>query len=75
MERYKNLGGDSSVLAYGLGQGQITVLFSNGWSYLYTIQSTGAANICEMQRLASVGLGLNSYIAKVVRKTYAKKWR
>ncbi len=75
MERYKNLGGDSGVYAYEVGQGAITVQFSDGWLYLYTTQSAGAANISEMQRLASFGRGLNSYISRCVRKGYAKKWR
>lgn len=75
MERYKNLGGDSSVVAYKLGQEEITVQFSDGWLYLYTTQSAGVANISEMQRLASFGRGLNSYIGRVVRKGYARKWR
>jgi hypothetical protein len=55
MERYKNLSGDSNVIAYEIGQGSITVQFGDGSIYLYTIQSTGAANIAEMQRLATVG--------------------
>ncbi len=75
MERYKNLGGDSSVSAYEVGQGAINVQFSDGWLYLNTTQSAGAANISEMQRLASLGRGLNSYISRFVRKGYAKKWR
>ncbi len=75
MERYKNLGGDSSVVAYDVGQGEITVQFSDGWLYLYTTQSAGAANVSEMQRLASLGRGLNSFIGRVVRKAYARKWR
>lgn len=75
MERYKNLGGDSSVIAYELGQGEITVQFNDGWLYLYTAQSAGAANLSEMQRLASIGRGLNSFIGHVVRKGYARKWR
>lgn len=75
MERYKNLGGDSSVVAYQLGEGEITVQFSDGWLYLYTTQSAGAANISEMQRLALHGCGLNSFIGRIVRKGYARKWR
>lgn len=75
MERYKNLGGDSSIVAYELGQGKITIQFSDGWLYLYTTQSAGATNISEMQRLASLGRGLNSYISRFIRKGYAKKWR
>jgi hypothetical protein len=75
MERYKNLSGDSNVIAYEIAQGSITVQFGDGSIYLYTIQSSGSANIAEMQRLAIVGQGLNSYIGRVVKKSYAKKIR
>lgn len=75
MNYYKNLGGGSSVVAYEMGLGEITVQFSDGWFYLYTTQSAGAANISEMQHLASLGSGLNSFIGRVVRKGYARKWR
>ncbi|MCS6514799.1 hypothetical protein [Burkholderia thailandensis] len=75
MERYKNLGGDSNVVAYEIEQGAITVQFGDGSVYLYTTQSAGAANIAEMQRLANVGQGLNSFIGRVVRKGYARKIR
>jgi hypothetical protein len=75
MERYKNLSGDSGVAAYEIGQGSITVQFKDGAVYLYTNQSTGAANIAEMQRLAVAGQGLNSFINRIARKGYAQKLR
>lgn len=75
MERYKNLGGDSGVAAYEIGQGSITVQFKDGATYLYNNQSAGATNIAQMQRLAAAGQGLNSFISRVVRKGYAQKLR
>lgn len=75
MERYKNLGGDSSVIAYELGQDSITVQFNDGGIYLYTAQSAGMSNVTEMQRLARIGQGLNSFISRMVKKRYAGKWR
>ncbi|MBH0311762.1 hypothetical protein I7E32_15435 [Alcaligenes faecalis] len=75
MERYKNLGGDSSVVAYEIAAGEITVKFSDGWHYLYSTQSTTPANIQEMQNLAEQGRGLNSFIGRVVRKGFVRKWR
>ncbi|PWE13583.1 hypothetical protein [Alcaligenes faecalis] len=75
MERYKNLGGDSNVAAYEISAGEITVKFSDGWHYLYSTQSTTPVNIQEMQRLAVQGHGLNSYIGRVVRKGFVRKWR
>lgn len=75
MEHYKNIGGDSGVAAYEIGQGSITVQFKDGAVYLYNNQSAGAANLAEMQRLATAGQGLNSFISRVVRKGYAQKLR
>jgi len=45
MERYKNLGGDSGVTAYEIGQGSITVQFKDGAVYLYNNQSAGGPAI------------------------------
>ena len=75
MERYKNSGGNSNVFAFEIRSGEITVHFGDGSVYLYTNQSTGAARINEMHRLARAGQGLNSYIGRVVKKGYAKKIR
>lgn len=75
MERYKNLGGDSGVSAFEIGEGSISVLFSDGSEYLYTNQSAGSSNIAEMHQLARAGQGLNSFINRVVKKRYARKLR
>lgn len=75
MQRYMNLGGDSGVVAFEVAPGEITVQFRDGWYYLYTSASAGAANIDEMQTLAQTGRGLNSFINQFVRKGYARKWR
>lgn len=42
MERYKNIGGNSSIVAFEIGEGSIVIDFSDGSSYLYTSQSAGA---------------------------------
>jgi hypothetical protein len=73
MQRYKNISGDSGVVAYDIGDGSITVKFSGGDRYLYTDDSAGAANIAEMQRLAKLGRGLCSFISRVIRNRYARK--
>jgi hypothetical protein len=75
MERYNDLGGDSSVVGYEIAEGSITVQFSDGATYLYTAQSAGTGNLAEMQRLATAGRGLNGFIRRVVRKGYARKLR
>jgi hypothetical protein len=75
MERYRNKGGDSGIFAYEISSDSITVQFSDGSVYLYTITSTGSQNIAEMKKLAVNGEGLNSFISRVVRKSYERKLR
>lgn len=73
MQRYKNLSGESGVVAYEIGKGAITVRFTHGDRYLYTNQSAGAENIAEMQRLATLGSGLSTFISQVIRDRYERK--
>jgi hypothetical protein len=73
MQRYKNLSGESGVIAYEIGDRSITIRFMGGERYLYTDQSAGAENIAEMQRLATLGSGLSTFISQVVKERYARK--
>lgn len=73
MTTYKNLGGDSGVASYEIGEESIEVQFNDGMIYLYTDDSAGSENIEEMKRLAIAGEGLNSFINRVVKKRYASK--
>lgn len=75
MERYANLGGNSGVVGYEIGDDFIRVQFSDGSIYLYTYTSAGSKNIEQMKRLARIGRGLNSFINRNVRKAYARKER
>lgn len=75
MESYKNLAGNSGVVAYEIEQDSITIQFEDSTVYCYTVQSAGASNIAEMQRLAAVGQGLNSFINRVIKNSYAQKIR
>ena len=75
MESYRNLGGNSGVEAYEIGQDFIKVQFSDGSVYMYTNKSAGAQNIERMKQLAVNGQGLNSFINTVVRNDYAWKER
>ena len=75
MERYENVSGQSGVVAYEIGPGHIAVEFVDGWVYLYTARSTGAADVAEMQRLARSGSGLSTYISRFVKERYARKYR
>jgi hypothetical protein len=73
MQRYKNLGGDSGVVAYDIDAGQIIVQFRNGDRYLYTEDSAGAANVAKMQELAVAGRGLSAFISQHVHDRYERK--
>lgn len=75
MERYRNLSGDSGVVAYEIGSDFIRVQFADGAIYLYTYASAGSHNIENMKQLARTGQGLNSFINTTVRKAYARKER
>jgi hypothetical protein len=75
MERYKNLGGDSGVSTYEIGDGCITVQFRDGSVYFYNRQSAGVSNIERMQELVLAGQGLNTFISRVVKRGYASKLR
>lgn len=75
MERYTNIGGDSSVRAFECATDSIIVEFSDGSAYLYTHASCGQNHCEQMKRLARAGDGLNSYIMRNVRRGYARKLR
>lgn len=73
MEHYKDLNGDSGVVAYEVGNDSISIEFKGGATYLYNYGSAGHDHIEKMKGLAVSGDGLNSYINKYVRKLYAVK--
>lgn len=73
MQRYRNLSGDSGVVAYEIGRDSINVMFKDGWTYLYTYASAGPFQIEKMKKLAVAGQGLCRYIVKYVHESYAAK--
>jgi hypothetical protein len=75
MEMYTNLGGNSGVASYELDSDSVTVQFNDGAIYLYNYVSAGRSNIETMKALAAAGQGLNSFIMKYARKSYAAKLR
>ena len=75
MEPYKNLGGDSGIVAYETGPDCITVQFHDGGRYLYTYESAGRHNVEHMKMLAANGRGLATFINTAVRHRYASKSR
>lgn len=61
MEIHKNLGGDSSVRAYEIGIDSIRVLFTDGWTYLYTYQSARREIVEQIKNLDIAGYGLKQF--------------
>jgi len=75
MEQYRNLAGDSGVVAYESGLDFIRVQFTSGETYLYTYESTGANAIEMMKTLAEQGRGLSTFISRTVKGAFAAKSR
>lgn len=75
MESYRNLSGESGVVAYELLPSAIVVQFNNGWKYEYTERSAGASAVATMHRLARAGRGLSGFISMNVRDAYTRKFR
>jgi hypothetical protein len=73
MKRYKNLSGNSGVVAYKFDGDSITVQFEDG-VYQYTYASTGRSRVERMKVLAAAGTGLSTFIARYVRDAYAAKF-
>ena len=74
MEKYRNISGNSAIIAFEIGPNFVRVQFSHGAPYLYTYQSAGIANVDEMKRLARIGQGLNTFINQTpaVRNGYVR---
>lgn len=64
MQLYKNISGNSGVVAYEAGDHYIKVKFKSGEIYNYTYKSAGKGVIEEMKALAKSGNGLSTYISR-----------
>jgi hypothetical protein len=73
MERYKNLSGDSGVVAFEIESDAIEVEFQDGRIYRYTHDITGSAQVEEMKRLAAAGQGLSTFIARYIRDDFESR--
>ena len=73
MTPYANFGGNSGIVAYSIEAVSIEILFKDRARYLYTYASAGENCVEQMKELATQGSGLNSYISRVVKKSYARK--
>ncbi|MDY0975425.1 hypothetical protein SOM61_10645 [Massilia sp. CFBP9012] len=73
MQRYANRSGQSGVVAYQIGADSITVEFTGGVRYVYTIGSAGASNIASMCKLAAEGRGLSTFISQHAHDRYDRR--
>ena len=74
MQQYLNLGGDSGVEGYEIGDDYITVYFARSHKgYKYSYQSAGQTHVERMKQLAKAGNGLNEYINRNTRNLYERK--
>lgn len=75
MERYRNISRKSGIASFEISADSITIRFTTGATYLYNYAATGERNIEQMKILARRGMGLNSFIGKVVKNKFAAKLR
>jgi hypothetical protein len=64
MQKYRNVSGDSGVVAYAIHDEAIVIRFVNGSTYRYTRSSAGAKHLAAMKELARNGSGLATYISQ-----------
>jgi hypothetical protein len=72
---YRDLHGNSGVVAYYAGDAYIIVQFQEGGTYLYNATAPGQLHVEAMIRHAHEGSGLATYINREVRQRYALKLR
>jgi hypothetical protein len=73
MKKYKNLDGNSGILAWEEGKDYIIVQFSDFEKYLYNYIKPGKMLVERMKQFAGKGKGLATFINKYVRSNYYKK--
>jgi hypothetical protein len=73
MVPYRNIAGNSGVIAYAIKPDSIAVQFTDGKVYVYTYASAGKRNIEQMKKLAKNGLGLSTFISTTVKNRYEEK--
>jgi len=73
MTTYKNLSGESGVLAYDIKPEGIRVQFVGGDVYYYSYENPGKKDVEKMKELAGNGLGLATYISQNVQKRFDHK--
>lgn len=74
MKTYKNLSGDSGVVAYEIGRTFIKIKFEGETGiYTFDYKRPGKYDVEIMKTLASKGEGLSTYISQEVRTNFSSK--
>ena len=76
MTPYRNLSGESNVISFETTEDSIHVVFRSGAhrNYLYDSVRPGQSVVNQMKELATQGRGLNSFISRVVKSSFSRKW-
>lgn len=72
MHPYKNLAGNSGIVAYEIGKTFIRIRFKDG-IYTYSYKRPGKTAVEAMKAFALNGRGLSTYISRYVKENYATK--
>ena len=73
MENYHNIGGNSNIESYEIGDDYISVWFKRASKpYMYSYSSAGESHVETMKELAKQGSGLNSYIMNNVKNDFER---
>lgn len=75
MQPYRNLSGNSGVVAFEPGDRHIDIEFQDGHCYRYTYAIPGRQQVEAMKRLAKTGKGLATFVNQHVRERFALKLR
>jgi hypothetical protein len=71
---YKDISGNSGVVAYEIGKDYIKIRFKHeDHVYLYSYHNPGKKHVEAMKRLAEAGEKLSTYISVNVRDNYEAK--
>jgi hypothetical protein len=74
-QRYKNVGGKSTVVRFELEKDAVNLRFTNASAYRYTNQSAGPENISKMKTLALAGKGLGTFVEANLKDRFERKIR
>lgn len=75
MRIYRNLSGNSGVVAFETGERYIDIEFQDGHRYRYDYAKPGPNEVEAMKSLARTGKGLATFINQHVRERFARRLR